>query len=151
MSQNLVKAFEELASSLQPEGVTDSAEAERLEETPETDRELLAIDIVESVNNTLKRIAEAAVATKMKTGAAVEGVGAVLAVAGKDYVGGLEKGFKRAAKKQGPIDGERAFKWLRRAIVTGAAGSGSVIGLSHLIAKYPQIFGWLENVIKLLF
>ena len=93
---------------------------------------MLAADLVESVNNTLKPIAEVA-----------------LASAG-DYVEGFGKGFKKAAKKQGRIDGEKAFKWLRRLVVGGGAGAGSFVALSNLIARFLEAFGWLERVLQVL-
>jgi hypothetical protein len=98
----------------------------------EAGKELLAADLVESVNNTLKPIAEVA-----------------LSVA-RDYADGVGKGFKKAAKKQGPIDGEKAFKWLRRLAIGGGAGAGSFVALSNLIAKFPEAFGWLERVLHFL-
>ncbi len=103
--------------------------------------ELLAADLIESVNNVLKPIAEVAL------------------TAARDYGKGFGKGFKKAAKKQGPKDGEKAFKWLRR-IVIGAAGGGAALGgavgtgsfaaLSNLIAKYPDAFAWLGQVLRYL-
>lgn len=112
----------------------------------EAGKELLALDLVESVNNTLKRMAEAALATKAVM--AVRGVGSTLADASADYAKGLGKGFKQAAKKQGPKDGEKVFKWLRRIMVGTAMGSAV---LPSLIARYPEAFAWLEGVIKFLF
>jgi hypothetical protein len=38
-----------------------------------------------------------------------------VAKASKIYAAGLGSGFTRAARKQGPKDGEKVFKWLRRA------------------------------------
>jgi thiamine monophosphate synthase len=116
-------ALEELASALPVTLEPDAVEG---------GKELLAADLVESVNNTLKPIAEVA-----------------LASAG-DYAEGFGKGFKKAAKKQGPIDGAKAFKWLRRLAVGGGAGAGSFVALSNLIARFPEAFAWLERVLQVL-
>ena len=116
----------------------------------EAGSELLAYDVVESVNNILKRIAEEALNAKALTGIAARGVGSILGGAGKDYTEGVGKGFRRAAKKQGPKDGEKLFKWLRRFILTGGTLAGSAVALPHLIAMYPQAFAWLKDLLRFL-
>jgi len=108
---------------------------------------VLAYDVVESVNNTVKRIAEEALKAKALAGAATRNVGSTLGEAGKDYTAGVGKGFKRAAKRQGSIDGEKLFKLLRR-IALGAIGSAA--SLPPLIAMYPQAFAWLQALLKFL-
>src|SRR5262249_27873594 len=95
--------------------------------------ESLAIDMLESVSNVVKPIAEVA----------VESAG--------EFAKGFAKGFKKAATAQGPKDGAAAFKWLRRvAIVTvgGGAATGSVAAFANLITKYPGVFDWLERVLQ---
>jgi hypothetical protein len=113
------QALEELAHALPAAPAPDAVEA---------GKELLAADLVESVNNIVKPIAEVALS----------------------YARGFGKGFKKAAKKQGPIDGEKAFKWLRRLAIGGGAGAGSFVALANLIAKFPEAFGWLERVLHVL-
>jgi hypothetical protein len=99
-------------------------------------QELLAIDLIESVNNTLKPIAEAALSTA--------------ADVGTEYAKGVKKGLVRAAKREGPKDGEKLFKWLRRgAIGGGAAAVGWSVGLAPLIQKCPEAFGWLLRLLHL--
>jgi hypothetical protein len=113
----------------------------------EAGNELLAADLIESVNNVLKRIAEAALTTAAAAGKALGEAGKTLAAAGQDYAKGFGRGLRKAAKKEGPKDGEKAFKWLRRLAVAGATGTGVFAGLSQLIAKFPQAFEWLERVL----
>jgi len=72
-----------------------------------------------------------------------------LGSATKNYSEGLGKGLVRAAKKQGPIDGENAFKWLRR-LALGGIASGAYVGLAPLLAKFPEAFSWLERVLHLI-
>ena len=98
----------------------------------EAGKALLAADLVESVNNTLKPIAEVALASA------------------SEYAEEFGKSFKKAAKKQGRIDGEKALKWLRRLAIGGGAGGGSFVALSNLIFKFPEAFGWLERVLHVL-
>lgn len=95
----------------------------------EAGNELLALDVIESINNILKPIAEVAIS------------------AGRDYGAGVAEGFKDAAKKQGPKDGEKAFKWLRRLAIGTVGGGGPAVAISHLIANYPGAFAWLEQVL----
>jgi hypothetical protein len=118
------------------------------QDTIEAGKEELALDVVESVSNILKRIAEGALAAKTLTGTVVAGVGSTLGDAGADYAQGGGKGFKRAAKRQGPKDGEKVFKWLRRAAIAGGYGVGAALGLPQLIAAYPQAFTWLQALLK---
>jgi hypothetical protein len=106
-----------------------SLDADEVSLAVEADLQLLAADIIESVNNVLKPIAEVAL----------------------DYAAGMKKGFESAARKQSKKDGEKAFKWLRRLIITGAVGitgMSSFAAFSGLIAKYPEAFGWLERVLQ---
>jgi hypothetical protein len=111
-------------------------------------KEELASDLVESVNNVLKRVGEAAL---VQAGAAVQGAGATLSEAGAGYARGVGKGITKAAKRQGPKDGEALFKWFRRAVIAGGGiAVGSVLSFPHLISAFPQAFGWLERVIALL-
>jgi hypothetical protein len=81
--------------------------------------------------------------------AAARNVGATIGSAAKDYAGGVGKGFIQAAKQHGPKDGEKLFKWFRRSVIAGGTVAGSAIGLPHLIALYPQAFGWLQALMKL--
>lgn len=122
------QALEQLADALP----VAKAGAEPPPDAIEAGKELLAADLVESVNNTLKPIAEVA-----------------LAAAGA-YGKGARKGFIEEAKKQGPKDGRAAFKWLRRLAIGGGAGAGSFVALTNLIAKFPEAFGWLERILHLL-
>jgi hypothetical protein len=62
-----------------------------------------------------------------------------------DYANDMGKGFKRTAKKQAPKDGAKLFKWLRRVVIASPG-----IGAATVIARYPEAFAWLENVIKFL-
>jgi hypothetical protein len=130
---NVPQAIERLADSLT---VAEKDSADLPVEVIESGKELLAIDLIESVNNALKPIAEAVLSTA--------------ADAGTEYAKGVKKGLVRAAKRQGPKDGEKLFKWLRRvAISGGVSAAGWSIGLSHLLEKFPDAFGWLTRVLHL--
>jgi len=140
---------ENIAELAAPLRTANSASARPLEAIIGAEKELLAYDVIESVNNIFKAIAEAALAAVAYGDAISRGVGSTLAEAGRDYAGGLGKGFKRSAKKQGPKDGEKIFRWFRRfalaALTTSVGG-----GLWHLIAIYPKAFSWLEGLITFL-
>jgi hypothetical protein len=132
VDESLPQAVERLADALD---VTDRTSAEPLpDDVIEAGRELLAVDLIESVNNILKSIAEAALPA---------------ARAGREYAKGLGKGFVRAAKKQGPKDGEKLFKWLRRAAIGKAIYIGGTAGLGYLLTKYPEAFTWLRQLLNL--
>jgi hypothetical protein len=100
--------------------------------------------VIESVNNVLKRVGEEVLA---RAGAAVQGAGSTLSKAGVEYVSGVGKGVVKAAKRQGPKDGEALFKWLRRAVLAGGGiAMGSAAGLPHLILAFPHAFAWLVRL-----
>lgn len=92
--------------------------------------ELLAVDQVESVSNTLKRIAEPA----------------------SLYMTSVMKGASAAAAKQGLKDGKKAFDWLHRLAISagGKVTTGSFVALGILIGKYPETLGWLQSFLKFL-
>ena len=88
-------------------------------------RDLLTKDIIESIGNTLKTIAQAA----------------------SRYAGAIADGFKAEAIKQADKDGVRAFHWLRRAVGLGLLGLGGG-ALGDLVASHPAHFAWLARVVK---
>jgi hypothetical protein len=141
---SIPQALEHLAAPLQAMTPFD---IEAHEDVIGAGNDLLAYDALESVNNILKRIAEKALSAKTLAGGAARGVGSTLSEAGTGYARGIGTGFKRAAKRQGPKDGEKLFKWLRRAVLAGGGLTvGSALGLPQLIAAYPQAFAWLERL-----
>ena len=71
--------------------------------------DLLAYDVIESVNNILKRIVEAALKAKAAAGSAARGVGSTVGQAAQVYAAGASKGFIQEAKRQGPKDGQQIF------------------------------------------
>ncbi len=131
------EALENLAATLQG---SDDVPATIVE----AGKEELAFDLVESVNNVLKRVGEEAL---LQAGTVMQGAESALSRAGADYAHGVGKGFRKAAKRQGPKDGAALFKWLRRvAIAGGGIAAGSAAGLPHLITVFPQAFAWLERL-----
>jgi hypothetical protein len=142
------QTLQQLARPLRPL-MKASNEPEPERDVIEGGKELLAYDVVESLNNTLKRIAEEALDASVIAGSAARNIGSTLNEAGKGYVSGIGKGFTRAAKRQGPRDGEKLFKWLRRAVIAaGGTAAGAAMGLPQLIAMYPQAFAWLEALTR---
>lgn len=137
------EAAQEFVDPIVPDALQHLAACSGSTELPPDDsgEELIAVDLIESTNNILKRIAEGAltVARPAKS---------TFVKAGSEYAKGAEKGFVRAAKKQGPIDGERAFKWLRRVVLYGGSSAACVtFGLPPLMAKFPEAFAWLERIL----
>jgi hypothetical protein len=144
-------ALEELTQTLRQ--VQDAADVPL--DAIAAENELLAADLIESVNNVLKPIAEAALKAAVAAGKALGDTGKTLAEVGQVYAAGVGEGMRKAAKEEGPKDGEKAFKWLRRLAIAGAAGAGAAgagafADLGQLIAKFPQAFEWLERVLHLI-
>jgi hypothetical protein len=100
----------------------------------------------------LKPIAEAALNAAVAVGNALGETGKTLAGATQDYAGGFARGLRKAAKKQGPGDGEKSLQMAaaacpRRSGDRSGRCRGVFAELGQLIAKFPQAFEWLERVL----
>jgi hypothetical protein len=135
--QSVPLALEELAL-LSPD--SDDVIAHLDDGTIRFRSELLAIDVVESINNILKRVAEAAFAASAVTLNLGRKAGSTAVRVSKEYIKEVGAGLLEEAKKQGRKDGATLFRWLRRA----AIGGGSIGGL---FAKFPEAFEWLRAII----
>jgi hypothetical protein len=128
----LPEALDTLAEPLRRPPPDDAPEEWR--HAIEAGNELLALDVIESINNTLKRIAEVAVAT-----------GATLSEAAGTFKAKFKEGLLEGSVEQGHKYGKRMVKWL---CAGGAAGVSIV--LQKLITTYPDAFGWLGTVVSFL-
>jgi hypothetical protein len=114
----------------------------------EVGMDLLAADLIESINNILKRIAESALPLVIAAAQRAESVAGKMA---KGYADGFEKGAVTEAKKVGQKHGAGVVTWLNRLVVGGSVGGatyGGFVGLSRLIAQYPEAFQWLTHVLR---
>jgi Leucine-rich repeat (LRR) protein len=127
------QSLEQLAAPLQPQ------QHAAARDIIEASKELLVEDVVESINNILKRVAEVALAAGL-TGKE----------AGAKYAKGLAKGFIEAAKKQGPKDGAALLKWARRFLVGSGGTAAAVAFIQRLVQTFPEKFAWLEAVVRFL-
>jgi hypothetical protein len=117
--------------------------------------EQLAEDLLESINNVLKRTAEFALALKS---AGIDPVASWVGSTGKDSFEVFSKEAKKSiveefgnfGKAAGPALG-RFLKRLAKITTYGsaAAGSGALL-LRRLVTLYPETFGWLEPVLRFL-
>ena len=110
-----------------------------------------AVDLIESINNILKRIAEQALAARDAVNVAARSIGDPLIDTAKAYAGSAVKGLKMAAREQGVVDGAKAFYWFRGIVITGIGGTVSTTAVSQLISKYPQTFSWIKDFVGHLF
>lgn len=107
----------------------------------EAGKEALAVDLLDGIENTLKRISEAALVQYLTETSAT-------------YISGVSAGIRKTVRESGEKDGGRLVKWSRRFLIGGAAsfvawstGSGPI---ARLAARFPEIREWLEPIIKLL-
>jgi hypothetical protein len=128
------RALERLAGSLQALD-QDLVEVTRHYD-PASDN--VAFDIVESINNVLKRAAEVALATARTAGKTMQ-------EAGRRYQEEFKTAFLEHAGKSGRRHGEKVINWLNRVVFFGATA-----GLAQLIGVYPRMFEWLPGLIKTL-
>jgi hypothetical protein len=119
----LAASLEQLADAPHTPELEDGRLAE---DVVEAGKELLAADLVESVNNILKRIAEVALPLVVAAGRRASSVTGKTA---KGYVDSFEKGAVAEAKKVGRTHGARAVRWLNRLAIGGAVGYGSYVGV----------------------
>ena len=121
----------------------------------ESGKEELATDLIESVNNVMKGIADAGLAALELTKGAGREVASIAGKAVGSFVGGFEQGAVSEAQKQGRASGRKAIRWLIRFatggfVVTTGGGATYVAyhAVSKLMANFPEAFGWFENLAK---
>jgi hypothetical protein len=99
----------------------------------EAGKELLAIDVIESVNNILKRIAEAAIAVRVVVGRSAN-----------EYTQSLVGQLPKASSKLGREHGDKLPKWLLRIAVGGPM-------MGYIINQFSETFAWfVEHVLPFL-
>ncbi len=120
----------------------------------ELGNELLAQDVLESVNNTMKRIAEGSLA-------AIAGAGKVASFAGKkagsyakEFGEGADDSLRKSSRKAGESVGPAIVKLLKRSlnatvVFAGATVTGPTLA-AWLTQHYPPMFSWLESLIGFL-
>ena len=133
---------QEFVDPILPEALTELSEpvvgdAPSLPNSIEAGAELLAEDLLESINNTLKALSEAALKALEPL---VRSVGS--------YSKALAQGFDAEAVVRGARDGRRLFKWVRALLLAGT-GIGTA-WLTGLLSAFPTKFGWLITVIEFL-
>ena len=134
--------FEEMCRRL--DAARDEAGKDRIAAGVDT----LAEDAVVSIENTLKLMAETALAGVKRAASAITKAGAA-------YVDNFEEGMIDQAKKEGKKDSAALVKWTKRILVSAAVGAGAkAAGIGTVIAKlmvtYPQIGKWLGPIIDLI-
>ena len=112
---------------------------------------ILAADLVESVNNIFKSIGQIALERAM----AIAQAGTAAAVDAYDtYRDAFAKGFKTELKKAGRLHGTKAVQWLSRLVLwptaAGVSALGTYTAVWRLMEKFPEAFGWLQQLIALL-
>ena len=126
----LPEAFEELGSS-GPQQPVFNAEFS-------TATAKLTRDILESVNNTLKPLAEKA----------LKPAADALSKVARKFFERLAKSAEEEAGKQGDVWGKRLIKWTARA--SAATGAYALGFFDALQSVSPSMFGWLTNVLRAL-
>ena len=104
-----------------------TASAAQIGEFVDKSKELLVQDLLESLNNVLKRIAEE-----------------VLPVVGA-YADGARSGAVAQAGEFGGKDGRRLVKWARRLLLGVAAA-----GIGSLVTAFPHALSWYQVVVEFL-
>jgi hypothetical protein len=106
-------------------------------------KESLIEDALESLSNALKKIADVALEAWKRLEPERKAIGAGLAKARATFNQKLEDGLASL--------GEGAYKWIVRIAKTvkwGSIGGGIATGFGYLISKFPNVFGWLPEVLK---
>jgi hypothetical protein len=115
----------------------------------------LAEDLLESVNNVLKRTVELSLAMKSA------GIDPITSWLGKTAKKSIEefgaeatksitKEFGKLGKAAGPALGRFLKRLSKVTIVGGATTSGGALLLPRLFSQFPDIFGWLEPALRFL-
>jgi hypothetical protein len=115
----------------------------------------LADDLLESINNIFKRVAELALALETAvigpTSSWVVGTARQSAEAfGKEAQKSIVKEFGKLGRDTGPAVGRFLRRLAKLAIFGGITAKGGSLLLPHLFASFPNLFGWLEPVLRFL-
>jgi hypothetical protein len=130
------RTVEQMAESLQ----TAFAANENPQTVVDAGAELLAYDVVESVNNILKSIFRAAVWT---------GIPGTAKEAGAKFVTEARKSIVKEAGRVGKNVGPGITKWAKRAALVGVGSTGGMPLFHWIASNYPEAFAWLESIVKL--
>ncbi|WP_147262940.1 hypothetical protein [Roseiarcus fermentans] len=128
--------------------------AEGRNEPSEFGREALARDILESLNNTLKRIAEGGLAVLGGAGKAAKVAEKKIGSYANEFGEGADESLRKSSRKAGDEVGPALFKLLKVTLAATVAGAGAKVGgptlAAWLTAHYPQMYSWLEAILPLL-
>jgi hypothetical protein len=118
-------------------------------------KEQLAEDLLESINNVLKRTVEFSLALKSAgVDPVMSWVGATarksLEEFGKEANKSIVKEFGKFGKATGPALGRFLKRIAKITTYGGPAAGGGVLLLQRLFTMYPDTFGWLEPVFRFL-
>jgi hypothetical protein len=136
------KTLVEVAEPLRPASLTN---AELSKEIIEAGQQLLAYDLIESTNNILKGIFQAAIWARIADTAKD---------AGEAFADEALKSIVVEAKRLGKNVGPALSKWIRRLILGGVGGAAYYIAgqpfIVWLLANYPEAFKWIESAARFL-
>lgn len=131
-----------------------ATQSEASPEPIELGMDLLALDVLESVNNVLKIIAEQAMAAKAKIGEGGHFASDKLGSYGKEFGKRADRSLRRSAGQLGDKVGPACIKlakWtLYAKIGAVAVHSQGPLLAAWLIQNYPQMFSWLGPVMAFL-
>ncbi len=130
-----------------------SRRAEERLDPIELGKELLAQDVLESINNTMKRVAEAALAAKGITSKATKVVGKKIGSYVKDFADAADESLQKVSKEAGEGVGPVVVRVIKGLLYTSVGFAGVANGptlAAWLTAHYPQMYSWLEPLIGFL-
>ncbi|RAI36408.1 hypothetical protein CH340_03115 [Rhodoplanes serenus] len=109
----------------------------------EAGMDALAVDLLESVNNVLKAVVEAALAAKAR-------LGPIGSRAAEEYLKQADKSLVTEAGRLGDQTGPALVRLVKRLAIGGFGVAASVPALKRLSQMFPESFGWLEPVLRVL-
>lgn len=133
VDRELAKAIGELSAPLAPKAAPSPFDIIG------AGKEELALDVIESLSNFTKKLAEIALAAFAFGGHYTRGVG--------KHLKGRAEGFERRMESSGPLEGEKdadgMTRWARRMIIGGPA-------ITFLMMNFARISEWLTPVVQYL-
>ena len=110
--------------------------------------------MLESLNNTLKRIAEGALAVLGGAGRAVNFAGKKAHSYAIEFGEGADESLRKSSRRAGEAVGPAVVKLLKRSlnatvVFAGATVTGPTLA-AWLTTHYPQMYSWLEPLIGFL-
>lgn len=140
VDQGITDIVAEMAGQLKPD--TDYSAPEQADAFVQTGKDLLAADLLTSLDNVVKRLAEMMLAAKGPAAKFVKYSGGHLG-------GAVKEEYEIQLKKLGKDVVKWGTRLFKGSVISGGTAIVSIPFGQWLVTNYPTTFSWLEPILKL--